>query len=61
MEHEVSERNVMLSLAYADVTWLVEILEKIEEVVDNDPFISKEATESIKWLIKQGLKVKREQ
>ena len=54
-------RNVMLSLAYADVTWLVEILEKIEDVVDNDPFISKESSESIKWLIKQGLKVKREE
>lgn len=61
MELEDSERNVMLSLAYADVTWLVEILEKIEEVVDNDAFISKESNDSIKWLIKQGLKVKREE
>ena len=61
MEIEDGERNVMLSLAYADVTWLVEILEKIEEVVDHDSFISKESSDSIKWLIKQGLKVKREQ
>lgn len=45
---------------YADLQWLVDILERIEQAVNKDPFISSEATETIKWLVKQGLKVKRE-
>jgi hypothetical protein len=50
-----------LARVHADLQWVLDILVRIEEVVDKDPFIGDEGTQSIKWLVKQGLKVKREE
>jgi hypothetical protein len=50
-----------LARVHADLQWVLDILVRIEEVVDKDPFIGDEGTQSIKWLVKQALKVKREE
>jgi len=50
-----------LARVHADLQWVLDILVRIEEVVDKDPFIGDDGMKSIKWLIKQGLKVKREE
>jgi hypothetical protein len=55
------KERIELAKVHADLQWVLDILVRIEEVVDKDPFISSEATDSVKWLIKQGLKVKREE
>jgi hypothetical protein len=49
-----------LARTHADLQWVLDILVRIEEVVDKDTFIGDDGAESIKWLVKQGLKVKRE-
>lgn len=55
------KERLELAKKHADLEWLLDILKRIEEVVDNDPFIGNDSSESIKWLIKQGQKVKREE
>ena len=55
------KERMELVRAYADLEWVVDILKRIEEIVDKDPFIGNDSNEAIKWLIKQGMKVKREE
>jgi hypothetical protein len=50
-----------LAIKHADVEWLIDILKRMEKVIDDDPFIGKDSYETLKWLIKQGMKVKREE
>lgn len=50
-----------LAIKHADVEWLIDILKRMEKVIDDDLFIGKDSYETLKWLIKQGMKVKREE
>lgn len=55
----MSDEQKELLKTYADLNWCIDILERIEVAMDrnvtnDDPF------EEIRYLVKQGLKVKRE-
>lgn len=43
----------------ADINWCVDIFKRIEEII-NDPQFKIEDLSQIQYLVKQGLKVKRE-
>lgn len=55
------KERLELAKKHADIEWLLDILKRIEEVIDNDPFMGNDSNDSIKWLIKQGMKVRREE
>lgn len=44
---------------HADAEWMKNILKRIDEILKRDP-ISVGDIKSIEWLVKQGLKVERE-
>jgi hypothetical protein len=45
---------------HADLQWCLNVLERIDEVLKRDP-ISAGDIKSIEWLVKQGLKCKKEE
>lgn len=45
---------------HADAEWMKDILKRIDEILQRDP-ISAGDIKSIEWLVKQGLKVEREE
>lgn len=45
---------------HSDLQWCLNILEQIEEIVKRNP-IGLEDIKSIEWLVKQGLKCKKEE
>lgn len=45
---------------HSDLQWCLNILEQIEEVIKRNP-IGLEDIKSIEWLVKQGLKCKKEE
>lgn len=44
---------------HSDLQWCLIILEQIQEILKNEP-IGVQELQSIEWLVKQGLKCKKE-
>lgn len=44
----------------ADLAWCVDVLERIDTILKADHIQLQEQVDGIIWLVKQGLKVKRE-
>lgn len=47
-------------LLHADAEWMKDILKRIAEILDKDP-INIEDIKSARWLVKQALKIEREE
>ena len=45
---------------HSDLQWCLYVLEQIEEILKHNP-IEPEDMKSIEWLVKQGLKCKKEE
>ena len=56
----MTAKNEEYAKVYADLNWCIDILERIEESIKRDSIGIREI-KSIEWLVKQGLKVKREE
>ena len=56
MENTMTEIN----LATVDLTWCIDIIKRIQAVLDTTDTTDDEKIQILKWLVKQGLKVERE-
>jgi hypothetical protein len=45
---------------HADAEWMKDILKRIDDILNNEP-ITEDSLKSARWLIKQALKVEREE
>lgn len=52
--------NEQYTLLHADAEWMKDILKRLSEILDKDP-ISIEDIRAMRWLIKQALKVEKEE
>jgi hypothetical protein len=55
----MNANNQEYILLHADAEWMKDILKRIEEILDKDS-ISLDDIKAARWLIKQALKVERE-
>jgi hypothetical protein len=55
----MNANNQEYIMLHADAEWMKDILKRISEVLDKDPF-SIDDLKACRWLIKQALKVERE-
>lgn len=53
----MSASNEEYARLHADYVWCMDILERIEEILKNDP-LDLDDIKAIQWLVKQGLKCK---
>ena len=47
-------------LLHANAEWMIDILKRIEEILDKNP-ISVDDIKAARWLVKQGLKCEKEE
>jgi hypothetical protein len=49
-----------IDLTQTHLTWCIDIIKRIKVMLDNPEYSDAEKIEAIAWLVKQGLKVERE-
>jgi hypothetical protein len=50
-----------IDLAQTHLNWCIDIIKRIKSVLDKSDMSESDKVESITWLVKQGLKVEREE
>ena len=53
--------QVQIDLVKAELNWCLDILKRIKETLDNPNSTDESKIEVTKWLLKQALKVEREE
>jgi len=49
-----------INLIKVELNWCMDILKRVQTVLDNKDSTSEEKIQAVKWLVKQALKVERE-
>lgn len=53
--------NIEIDLKQAEINWLTDILKRITMIIESSDYSDEEKLIAVRWFVKQGLKIEREE